>query len=72
VGNEAAMLAAELNARFGADEFTRVDLVQMRRLVTCCVSQCDVAEPATVAPVASVDGFRSRLLACAIAAWGER
>jgi UDP-N-acetyl-D-mannosaminuronate dehydrogenase len=72
VGNEAAMLAAELNARFGADEFTRVDLVQMRRLATCCVSQCDVAEPATVAPVASVDGFRSRLLACAIAAWGER
>ena len=72
VGNEAAMLAAELNARFGADEFTRVDLVQMRRLATCCVSQCDVGEPATVAPVASVDGFRSRLLACAIAAWGER
>ena len=72
VGNEAAMLAAELNARFGADEFTRLDLVRMQRLATCCVSQCDLAEPATVTPVASVDGFQSRLLACANAAWGER
>ena len=69
VGNEAAMLVAQLNARFARDEFARVRMDEVRRLSACCVSQCNVAEGAPNAPLASVEGFRSRLVACAVDAW---
>ena len=70
VGNEAAMLVAQLNARFARDEFGRVHMDEVRRLSACCVSRCNVTEGAPDAPMASVDGFRSRLVACAVEAWG--
>jgi UDP-N-acetyl-D-mannosaminuronic acid dehydrogenase len=70
VGNEAAMLVAQLNDRFAPGEFGRVRMDEVRRLSACCVSRCLVSEGAPVAPAASVDGFRSRLVACAVAAWG--
>jgi UDP-N-acetyl-D-mannosaminuronate dehydrogenase len=65
VGREAEMLVAELNERYAPDAFSRVDFAMVRRLAACCVSQCDVTpmEPESV-PV--VDGFRSRLVACAL------
>ena len=69
VGNEAAMLVKQLNDRFAPDDFGRVSLGEVRRLATCCVSACDVGVPEPVAPVASVDGFRSRLVACAVGGW---
>jgi UDP-N-acetyl-D-mannosaminuronic acid dehydrogenase len=71
VGNEAAMLVAELNARFARDEFGRVHMGEVRRLAACCVSRCNVSEGTPTAPTASVDGFRSRLVACAVEAWGR-
>jgi len=71
VGNEAAMLVEQLNARFPSDEFGRVRLDEVRSLTACCVSRCDVAGRNSIAPVATVDGFRSRLVACAVDAWGE-
>ena len=62
------MLVAQLNARYAADEFNLVDLQQVQRLATCCESRCDVAGPEPVTPMASVEGFRSRLVACAVEA----
>ena len=69
VGNEAAMLVAQLNDRFAHQEFDRVRIDEVRRLAACCVSRCDVSAEAPVAPMASVDGFRSRLVACAVSGW---
>ena len=69
VGNEAAMLVAQLNHRFAHREFDRVRIDEVRRLAACCVSRCDVSADESVAPAASVDGFRSRLVACAVSAW---
>jgi UDP-N-acetyl-D-mannosaminuronic acid dehydrogenase len=70
VGNEAAMLVAQLNNRFARDEFGRVRMDEVRRLAACCVSRCNVAAEVPIEPMASVDGFRSRLVACAVGAWG--
>ena len=42
---------------------------EVRRLAACCVSRCNESEEEPVAPLASVDGFRSRLVACAVSAW---
>ena len=69
VGNEAAMLVAQLNDRFVRQEFDRVRIDEVRRLTACCVSRCDVSAEEPVAPMASVDGFRSRLVACAVSGW---
>ena len=70
VGNEAAMLVEQINEAFARDGSTRVDLADVRRLAACCVSRCDVGGPAPVSPPPSVDGFRSRLVACAVGAAG--
>ena len=70
VGNEAAMLVDLMNRRFARDELELVDFDDVRRLTECCVSRCDLGVPESVAPVASVDGFRSRLVACAVEGWG--
>jgi UDP-N-acetyl-D-mannosaminuronic acid dehydrogenase len=69
VGNEAAMLVAELNERFARHEFDRVQIAEVRRLAACCVSRCEVSAEEPIAPLASVDGFRSRLVACAVSGW---
>ena len=71
VGNEAAMLVEQINDEFARDESARVDLGDVQRLASCCVSRCDVGGPSPVAPLPSVDGFRSRLVACAVAAWAD-
>jgi hypothetical protein len=71
VGHEAAMLVEQLNQQFPSDAFGRARIDQVRMLTTCCVSQCNVAGLEPIAPVAMVDGFRSRLVACAVDAWGE-
>lgn len=68
VGNEAAMLVGQINQRFGRDEFGLVRMEQVRRLASCCVSQCNVAVEEAIEAPASVDGFRSRLVACAVGA----
>jgi UDP-N-acetyl-D-mannosaminuronic acid dehydrogenase len=69
VGKEAAMLVEQINDRFAHDEFARVRLDEVRRLAACCVSRCSVADEEPITPVATVDGFRSRLVACAVEAW---
>jgi UDP-N-acetyl-D-mannosaminuronic acid dehydrogenase len=69
VGNEAAMLVEQINDRFARDEFALVRIGEVRRLSACCVSRCDVPDQEPVAPTASVEGFRSRLVACAVAGW---
>jgi UDP-N-acetyl-D-mannosaminuronic acid dehydrogenase len=71
VGNEVAMLVDQLNERFPSDDFGRVQLDEVRMLTACCVSQCNVMRRELVMPVAPVEGFRSRLVACAVDAWGE-
>jgi len=68
IGNEAATLVAQLNARYATDDFNRVDLALVRRMAMCCESRCDVPGPEPIMPMASVDGFRSRLVACAVEA----
>ena len=70
VGNEAEMLVAQLNERYARDDFGRVRMEDVRRFAACCVSRCNVPAQVPIAPMASVDGFRSRLVACAVAAWG--
>ena len=69
LGNEAAMLVTQLNHRFTHREFDRVRIDEVRRLAACCVSRCTVSAEEPVAPLASVDGFRSRLVACAVSGW---
>jgi hypothetical protein len=69
VGNEAAMLVAQLNQRFAHRELDRVRFDEVRRLAACCVSRCDVSAEEPIAPLPSVDGFRSRLVACAVSGW---
>ena len=71
VGNEAAMLVEQLNQQFPTDDFGRVRLDEVRMLTACCVSHCNVMRREPVAPVPPVDGFRSRLVACAVDAWGD-
>ena len=66
LGNEAAMLVGQLNERFAHDAFSRVAIDEVHRLATCCVSRCDLGGQERVPPVAAVDGFRSRLVACAV------
>jgi hypothetical protein len=70
VSNEAAMLVEQLNDRYARDEFALVRIGEVRQLAACCVSRCSVAEQETIAPAPSVEGFRSRLVACAVAASG--
>jgi hypothetical protein len=62
----------QLNARYATDGFNHVDLDLVRRLATCCESRCEVARPDAVVPWTSVDGFRSRLVACAVEAARSR
>jgi UDP-N-acetyl-D-mannosaminuronic acid dehydrogenase len=69
VGNEAAMLVDQMNERFARDEFSLVRIAEVRRLAACCVSRCNVPEQEPITPTATVDGFKSRLVACAVAAW---
>lgn len=69
VGNEATMLVRALNERFASDEFGVVHIGEVRRLAACCVSRCDVAAEEPVVGPPSVDGFRSRLVACAVGGW---
>jgi hypothetical protein len=69
VGNEAAMLVEQINHRFAQREFDRVRIEEVRRLTACCESRCDLSADEPVAPLASVDGFRSRLVACAVTGW---
>ena len=71
VGNEAAMLVEQINDEFALDGSGRVDLGDVHRLAACCVSRCDVGGPAPVTPLPNAVGFRSRLVACAVAGWGE-
>ena len=71
VGSEAAMLVEHLDRRFPGDDFGRVRLDEVRMLTACCLSRCNMAGPEPIAPVPAVDGFRSRLVACAVGAWGE-
>ena len=68
VGNEAAMLVEQINAEFARDESVRVRIADVHRLAACCVSRCDVGRPEPVTALPSVDGFRSRLVACAVGA----
>jgi hypothetical protein len=68
IGNESAMLVEQFNARYATEEFQRVDHALVRRLTTCCESHCDVPGPEPIVPVSSIDGFRSRLVACAVEA----
>lgn len=68
VGNEATMLVQRLNDRFAQDEFGTVRMNEVRRLAACCVSRCNVAPEEPIALPPNVDGFRSRLVACAVAA----
>lgn len=68
VGNEATMLVQALNDRFAQDEFGVVRMNEVRRLAACCVSRCNVAPEESVGALPSVDGFRSRLVACAVGA----
>lgn len=70
VGNEAAMLVDRLNERFARDDFSRVRIEDVRRLAACCVSRCNVSAREPIAPMPNVEGFRSRLVACAVAAEG--
>jgi hypothetical protein len=68
VGNEATMLVRALNDRFARDEFDVVRMSEVRRLAACCVSRCNVASEEPLTPLPSADGFRSRLVACAVEA----
>jgi UDP-N-acetyl-D-mannosaminuronic acid dehydrogenase len=65
---EAAMLVEQINDTFARDGSARVDLGDVRRLAACCVSRCDIGGATSVSPLPSVDGFRSRLVACAVGA----
>jgi UDP-N-acetyl-D-mannosaminuronate dehydrogenase len=68
VGAEATMLVQSLNDRFVRDEFGHVQMSEVRRLAACCVSRCNVAPEEPIAATPTVDGFRSRLVACALGA----
>ena len=72
VGNEVAMLVEQINEEFARDASLRVNLADVRRLAACCVSRCDVGGRVPVTPPPSADGFRSRLVACAVGAWGKK
>jgi UDP-N-acetyl-D-mannosaminuronic acid dehydrogenase len=66
LANEAAMLLERIGARLGADAHDRFDLAAVQRLTACCVSRCELGEPGRVERVPAVDGFHSRLVACAV------
>lgn len=63
--NEARTLVELLNARFATDGRDRVDFDEVRRLTRVVRNGCEIAESGPIAPVASFEGFRSRLVACA-------
>jgi UDP-N-acetyl-D-mannosaminuronic acid dehydrogenase len=66
LANEAAMLVERIGDRLGAEGHGRLDLSTVQRLTACCVSRCELGEPGRVERVPPVDGFRSRLVACAV------
>jgi nucleotide sugar dehydrogenase len=66
--NEARMLVDLLNARYAAEEFDRIDFDEVRRLVSACVTGCDIDTPGEIPRSQPFEGFRSRLVACAEAA----
>jgi UDP-N-acetyl-D-mannosaminuronic acid dehydrogenase len=66
LANEVAMLVECIDARLGTGGHARLDLDAARRLTACCISRCELDEPGSVERVPSVDGFRSRLVACAV------
>lgn len=66
VASEAAMLVQQLNERHAPDAASRVDFAEVRRLAACCVSHCPLEGTQPVVPMPSIDGFRSRLVACAV------
>ncbi|HET9799634.1 MAG TPA: nucleotide sugar dehydrogenase [Gemmatimonadaceae bacterium] len=66
LANEVAMLLERIDARLGADGHDRLDFAAARRLAACCVSRCELGEPGHVDRPTTVDGFRSRLVACAV------
>ena len=66
LANEAALLLERIDARLGADGHARLDHDAARGLTACCISRCELDEPGSIERVPSVDGFRSRLVACAV------
>ncbi|MDB4883797.1 MAG: UDP-glucose/GDP-mannose dehydrogenase with 6-phosphogluconate dehydrogenase at C-terminal end [Gemmatimonadetes bacterium] len=68
VANEAAMLVELLNAHYASTAFDRVDFAEVQRLAATCFTGCEILDPASVPPVKRLDGFRSRLVACALGA----
>jgi nucleotide sugar dehydrogenase len=69
LANEAALLVEQIDRRLAAQGAGRVDPAELRRLLAAAGSAGAMAEPGPVARVPAVDGFRSRLVACATAAW---
>jgi hypothetical protein len=70
LANEAALLVEQIDGRLRTQGAGRVDPDELRRLLAAADPAGAVAEPGPVARVPAVDGFRSRLVACATAAWG--
>lgn len=72
VANEVRMLTDLLNAGHAVQPFDRIDFDEVRRLAALCGTGCDIVEPGPVEPLATFDGFRSRLVACAVEASAGR
>ncbi|MEO8562656.1 MAG: nucleotide sugar dehydrogenase [bacterium] len=68
VANEAAWLVDRLNARYATDSFSMVSFDEVRRLAATSRSGCEIGAPGAVPAVRPVDGFSSRLVACAVSA----
>jgi UDP-N-acetyl-D-mannosaminuronic acid dehydrogenase len=61
VANELSTLIDYLNARYATDDFNRATLSEVRRLAATCTTGCDIGETGVIPPLASVNGFTSRL-----------
>ena len=68
VSNEAAALIGVLDARHAPDASSVVDYDQLRRLVAPGATGGELPAPGPVPAVRPFEGFRSRLVACAVAA----
>lgn len=68
VANELDSLIEFLNGRYAQSSFNKVELSEVRRLASTCVTGCEIAPTGKVGALPDYDGFVSRLAACAVKA----
>jgi UDP-N-acetyl-D-mannosaminuronic acid dehydrogenase len=67
VANELSHLVAFLNGRYASDSFNEVRFEEVQRIAGSCVTGCEIVDAGSAPVMKGTSGFRSRLVARALA-----